>query len=119
MTNVFSRRALAGFLAALFGSFKTNGAIRKESAVGMRIACSFTFEGNKYGLCVPVVQNRHSVPEKDMKALPEITLTPEDLRMYARMLNDLAWSHDESLRMLKAGTYNSFTGIAPENRRAA
>lgn len=70
-------------------------------SVGVIIACAFEFNGERYGLAVPLTPpGGFTVPEDQ---IPVLHVTAADAHLFGVMLRDLAWSHAESQRTLRAG----------------
>lgn len=57
-------------------------------------------DGKHYGLCCLVGSGVFEMSEAEQGALPEVDMTPRELRICGQMLMDLALAHDDFLRQL-------------------
>lgn len=70
-------------------------------SVGVIVSCSFEFQGQLHSLAVPFAPpGGFAIDDKN---IPVLHITAREAYLFGTMLRDLAWSHAESQRILRAG----------------
>lgn len=63
---------------------------------GLRVGMRADVNGKTYGLCVAICKDANEQQEAVMQAFPEVILSPREVRLYARMLSELADGYDKA-----------------------